>query len=139
MTELSPCPFCSSTNLRYEFAGSQGYIECNECGTEGPCDERAADPYCDVDAAYGAWNRRTDAVWIPGYGSVSLTEAGELLAMMLNGMRIHSPRMNSQHEWRVPGPALGRLVGCSPLAAIRNAVPANRDMIHAAELEGTHD
>jgi transcription elongation factor Elf1 len=58
MIELLPCPFCGSTNLRFEFSGSQGYIECNECGTEGPCDEKAADPICDMDAAYLAWNRR---------------------------------------------------------------------------------
>jgi hypothetical protein len=44
--------------LRYEFCGSQGYIECNECCTQGPCDERAADPICDLDAACDAWNRR---------------------------------------------------------------------------------
>jgi hypothetical protein len=56
--DLLPCPFCGSTNLRYEFAGSQGYIECNDCGTAGPGDERAADPICDMDAAYLAWNRR---------------------------------------------------------------------------------
>lgn len=56
---LLPCPFCGSTNLRYVFTGSQGYIECNECGTEGPCDERAADPRCDIEAAQAAWNRRT--------------------------------------------------------------------------------
>lgn len=73
MADLLPCPFCGSTNLRYEFAGSQGYIECNECGTEGPCDERAADPYCDYDAACDAWNRRAAPVpvlldetfWLP--------------------------------------------------------------------------
>jgi Lar family restriction alleviation protein len=58
MSNLLPCPFCGSTNLRHEFAGSQGYIECNECGTQGPCDERAADPICDFEAAYKAWNRR---------------------------------------------------------------------------------
>lgn len=58
MADLLPCPFCGSTNLRYEFAGSQGYIQCDECGTEGPCDERAADPHCDIEAAEGAWNRR---------------------------------------------------------------------------------
>lgn len=56
--DLLPCPFCGSTNLRYDFAGSQGYIECNECGTEGPCDEQAADPHCDIEAAYDTWNRR---------------------------------------------------------------------------------
>lgn len=61
MTDLLPCPFCGSTNLRHEFAGSQGFIECNECGTVGPCDERAADPICDYDAAYAAWNRRAAA------------------------------------------------------------------------------
>ena len=59
MTDLLPCPFCGSSTLRYEFCGSQGYIECNECGTQGPCDERAADPICDLDAACDAWNRRT--------------------------------------------------------------------------------
>lgn len=61
MADLLPCPFCGSTNLRHEFAGSQGFIECNECGTVGPCDERAADPICDYDAAYAAWNRRAAA------------------------------------------------------------------------------
>jgi len=59
MTDLLPCPFCGSSTLRHEFCGSQGYIECNECGTQGPCDERAADPICDLDAACDAWNRRT--------------------------------------------------------------------------------
>ena len=58
MTDLLPCPFCGSSNLRYEFCGSQGYIECNECCTQGPCDERAADPICDPGAACDAWNRR---------------------------------------------------------------------------------
>mgnify|MGYP000107764014 CR=1 FL=1 len=58
MTNLLPCPFCGSNNLRYEFCGSQGYIECSECCTQGPCDERAADPYCDTEAAQSAWNRR---------------------------------------------------------------------------------
>lgn len=57
-SNLLPCPFCGSTNLRHEFSGSQGYIECNECGTQGPCDERAADPICDQDAGCAAWNRR---------------------------------------------------------------------------------
>ena len=61
MTDLLPCPFCGSTNLRYEFAGSQGYICCDDCGTQGPCDEQAADPICDHDAAYAAWNRRPAA------------------------------------------------------------------------------
>ena len=61
MTDLLPCPFCGSTNLRYEFAGSQGYICCDDCGTQGPCDEQAADPTCDHDAAYAAWNRRDPA------------------------------------------------------------------------------
>jgi hypothetical protein len=58
MTDLLPCPFCGSTNLRFTFAGSQGYICCDNCGTQGPCDEQAADPICDYDAAYTAWNRR---------------------------------------------------------------------------------
>jgi hypothetical protein len=58
MTDLLPCPFCGSSNLRYEFCGSHGYIECNECGAQGPCDELAADPICDIQAADAAWNRR---------------------------------------------------------------------------------
>jgi transcription initiation factor TFIIIB Brf1 subunit/transcription initiation factor TFIIB len=51
----SPCPFCGLSNdLRYEFAGSQGYIVCDNCGAIGPCDEQAADPHCNIDAAYKA-------------------------------------------------------------------------------------
>lgn len=57
-SNLLPCPFCGSTNLRHEFSGSQSYIECNECGTQGPRDEWAADPICDQDAGCAAWNRR---------------------------------------------------------------------------------
>ena len=66
MADLLPCPFCGSTNLRHEFAGSQGFIECNECGTVGPCDERAADPICDIEAAADAWNRRPTALAADG-------------------------------------------------------------------------
>ena len=58
MINLLPCPFCACSNVIYTFCGSQGYIECNECGTQGPCDERAADPICDFGAACDAWNRR---------------------------------------------------------------------------------
>jgi len=58
MTDLLPCPFCGSSTLRYDFCGSQGYIQCDECDAPGPCDERAADPICDGEAACNAWNRR---------------------------------------------------------------------------------
>jgi Lar family restriction alleviation protein len=59
---LKPCPFCGSTEaLRFEFSGSQGYIVCDSCYAMGPCDAKAADPICDVDAAYNAWNRRATA------------------------------------------------------------------------------
>ena len=43
--------------LHYLFVGSQGAIECTNCGAEGPADERAADP-CSYEAAWEAWNRR---------------------------------------------------------------------------------
>lgn len=56
---LKPCPFCGCVDkLRFEFSGSQGYITCDNCCTMGPCDEQAADPICEMDAAYLAWNRR---------------------------------------------------------------------------------
>ncbi len=59
---LKPCPFCGSAEaLRFEFSGSQGYIVCDSCDAMGPCDAKAADPICDVDAAYNAWNRRATA------------------------------------------------------------------------------
>jgi hypothetical protein len=57
-SSLKPCPFCGSSNLRYEFCASQGYICCDECGAQGPCDARAADPHCDIEAAEAAWSRR---------------------------------------------------------------------------------
>ncbi|MGT9852037.1 Lar family restriction alleviation protein (plasmid) [Vibrio parahaemolyticus] len=57
-TTLKPCPFCGSSNVGYEFAGSQGTIDCHSCGAIGPSVEQAADPHCDVDAAFIAWNRR---------------------------------------------------------------------------------
>jgi Restriction alleviation protein Lar len=53
-----PCPFCGGNKLRYDFCSSQGYIECLDCGAMGPCDEKAADPHCDLNAAWDAWNRR---------------------------------------------------------------------------------
>lgn len=53
-----PCPFCGSDAMEYEFAGSQGYIECSTCYASGPDDKRAADPDCDIDAAWDAWDRR---------------------------------------------------------------------------------
>ena len=60
--KLLPCPFCGSENLSYEFSSSQGYIICNECDTYGPCDDKAGDPRCDVDAAYNAWDKRAASV-----------------------------------------------------------------------------
>jgi len=50
-----PCPKCGSNKLRYEFVCSQGFILCETCGAEGPDDERASDPICDMDAAWRAW------------------------------------------------------------------------------------
>lgn len=55
---LKPCPFCGSKNLEYEFSSSQGYVKCNACGTLGPEDPQAADPICDIDAAFDIWNKR---------------------------------------------------------------------------------
>ncbi len=55
---LKPCPFCGSKDLEYEFSGSQGYIKCNSCYALGPEAAEAADPICDVDAAFDIWNKR---------------------------------------------------------------------------------
>lgn len=52
------CPFCGSTTIKYEFSGSQGFIECQKCLACGPCEEKAADPICSIDAAYECWNKR---------------------------------------------------------------------------------
>ncbi len=55
----SPCPRCREVDrLEYEFSGSCGYVTCLACGLEGPLEDKAADPYCDADAAWDAWNRR---------------------------------------------------------------------------------
>lgn len=56
--KIDPCPFCGSDKVVYEFAGSQGYIECKNCYATGPDDPMAADPHCDIDAAVLIWNRR---------------------------------------------------------------------------------
>lgn len=91
MSDLLPCPFCGSSNLRYELASSQGYICCDECGTMGPCDEQAADPHCDIEAAEVAWNRRPAQPEAPAWrtmesapkdGSMILGRAGEDCAVV---------------------------------------------------------
>lgn len=58
---LKPCPFCGSAELEFVFSGSQGFIECLNCEAIGPYDEMAADPHCDVQAAFDAWNKRAEA------------------------------------------------------------------------------
>lgn len=52
------CPFCNYATVGYEFSSSQGFIRCTKCGAVGPDDEHAADPHCDIDAAYEAWQKR---------------------------------------------------------------------------------
>jgi RNA polymerase subunit RPABC4/transcription elongation factor Spt4 len=52
------CPFCGSLEIKYDFAASQGYIVCTNCRACGPEDSRAADPECDIEAAFEAWRRR---------------------------------------------------------------------------------
>lgn len=88
-SNLLPCPFCGSTNLRHEFSGSQSYIECNECGTQGPRDEWAADPICDQDAGCAAWNRRAAdrAQRQPVPVSERLHQMEDLAADALAGLR----------------------------------------------------
>jgi Lar family restriction alleviation protein len=51
--ELSPCPFCASTNLGfYEHVYAQHFaVTCNLCGAEGP-----SRPNCEE--AGRMWNRR---------------------------------------------------------------------------------
>lgn len=58
---LAPCPFCGGTDIVYQFACSQGYFMCRDCGACGPEDEEAADPVCSIEAASKAWNRRANA------------------------------------------------------------------------------
>ena len=55
---LKPCPVCDSENVDYVFESSFGYVECQECGTTGPMEDKAADPICDISVAYEAWNTR---------------------------------------------------------------------------------
>ena len=57
---LAPCPFCGGNDIVYEFACSQGYFMCRDCGASGPEDEEAADPACSIEAASRAWNRRAE-------------------------------------------------------------------------------
>ena len=54
---IKSCPYCGSKNVEYEFSGSQGYIKCNKCEMMGPCIEKAADPYCEIQPAIDAWNQ----------------------------------------------------------------------------------
>jgi len=48
---LKPCPFCKSTNVEEDYTSTfgcrtlsqEGYVECNNCGAQGPYIEAADD------------------------------------------------------------------------------------------------
>ena len=60
MSELLPCPFCGSTDIRM----CSNYAECRSCETEGPVDE-GHDPAKVAEL----WNRRT-----PGPATAKMLE-----------------------------------------------------------------
>ncbi|MBD1602407.1 Lar family restriction alleviation protein [Pseudomonas typographi] len=49
-TELLPCPFCGSNNLRHEIR-SHSFVECLDCGCDGPLRPH-------MSASKDAWNAR---------------------------------------------------------------------------------
>lgn len=84
---LKPCPFCGSADVKYEFCSSQGFVECQTCGAAGPIVEKAADPHCDEEAGFQAWNQRVPInpetgepyFQVTGAGWGSGWEAGKVL------------------------------------------------------------
>lgn len=59
-TTTQPCPTCKkSDKIVFTFSGSCGFLECMHCWTSGPCDDRAADPHCEVEPAYEVWDKRS--------------------------------------------------------------------------------
>lgn len=53
MSELKPCPFCGSDDLRYMFYGGSTVIHCAGCGIDGPVG-------ADDDEAVEKWNCRAE-------------------------------------------------------------------------------
>jgi len=52
MARFSPCPFCLSQNLMYQYSGDKtGWVCCCDCDATGPCSDGE-------DEAIENWNRR---------------------------------------------------------------------------------
>lgn len=52
MTELKPCPFCGSENVRDNYDWGYFWVECVDCGCNGP---RSFENF---EWAIQKWNRR---------------------------------------------------------------------------------
>ena len=65
MTELKPCPFCGSTNVKIMTNGEGWWVECLKCGAMSGIGE-----YSD-DEAIETWNRRAALFERPNIHKVS--------------------------------------------------------------------
>ena len=57
--DLKLCPFCSSTDLRFETYLADGWVECGDCEAKGPCNS-LVDAFLEKseDTAVEEWNDR---------------------------------------------------------------------------------
>lgn len=80
---LLPCPWCGSTNLGMEFAGSHDYaaVECLDCDSQGPAftTDRNHDTAIELEAV-AAWNKGPYADREEAHAQALRDHANELTA-----------------------------------------------------------
>lgn len=76
MSELRPCPFCGSTNIKEIVRDSDAWVQCIDCGGRGgfvKLTKADVKEICRIRAAEN-WNGRTESQKVPETTAIHLPE-----------------------------------------------------------------